>query len=113
VLFNITKQQYVNTCEKGSVNSSRRMANSNTDEAISNHSVKLYPNPSNGSITLQADEDVNYSLTVYNLLGELVYSSTIAHKQTIHLTNLPSATYIVHIHNNGNLIKTERISIIQ
>jgi hypothetical protein len=110
VLFNITKQQYVNVCEKGDPNSSKRIANSII--AGSDAAVKLYPNPTNGSITLQANEDVNYNLSVYNLLGEKVFESSISNKQTINLSNLSSATYIVHIHNNGNLIKTERISII-
>ena len=110
VLFNITKQQYVNACEKGEPNSSKRFASSVINNTAS--SVKLYPNPSNGNITIQTDDALIYNVTIYNLLGEKVFESSVSNKQSINLNNLPSATYIVHIQNNGNLIKTERISII-
>jgi hypothetical protein len=110
VLFNITKQQYVNGCEKGDANSSHRFASSVISNTTS--SVKLFPNPSNGNMTLQTDDDLNYTITVYNLLGEIVFESSVSNKQSINLNNLSSATYIVHILNNGNLVKTERISII-
>lgn len=110
VLFNLTKLQYVNACEKGDLNSSKRFASSVIANAPS--SVKLFPNPSNGNMTLQTDDDLIYNITVYNLLGEKVFESNVSNKQSINLNNLTSATYIVHIQNNGNLIKTERISII-
>ena len=74
--------------------------------------IKLFPNPSNGSVSLQADDDITYNITVYNLLGEKMFESNITNKQTINLNHLSSATYIVHIYNNGNLVKTDRVSII-
>lgn len=110
VLFNITKQQYINACEKGDPNSSKRFASSVIANTAT--SVKLFPNPSNGNITIQTDDDLIYNVTVYNLLGEKVFESSVLNKQSINLNNLTSATYIIHIQNNGNLIKTERISII-
>lgn len=110
VLFNITQKQYINACEKGDGNSSHRFANAIIKEAAVN--VKLFPNPSNGNITLQTNDDLSYNIIVYNLLGEKVFESNTSHNQSIHLNYLSSATYIVHIHQNGNLIKTERVSII-
>lgn len=110
VLFNLTKKQYNNTCEK-STKVSKRFANAIIDE-VAAVNVKLFPNPSNGNITLQTNDELNYNITVYNLLGERVFESIALHNQSINLANLASATYIVHILQNGNLIKTERINII-
>ncbi len=110
VLFNITKQQYVNACEKGDVSSSHRFAS--TSSSIQKSEVSLYPNPSNGNITLQSADDLSYTITVYNILGEKVFESSASNTQSINLSHLSSATYIVKIHSNGSLIKTERISII-
>jgi hypothetical protein len=69
-------------------------------------------NPSNGNITIETGDELSYNLTVYNVLGEKVVDLTVNNKQTINLSSLPSATYVVLINYNGSLIKTERISIV-
>lgn len=109
VLFNLTKKQYVNICENGKA-ASQRFASAVINESAIN--VKLFPNPSNGNITLQTADDLIYNVTVYNLLGEKVFESSVSNNQTLNLAHLSSATYIVHIKQNGNLLKTERISIV-
>ena len=109
VLFNITHKQYTNVCETASP-STNRMAS--TPSPLERAGVRLYPNPSNGNITIETADDLSYNLTVYNVLGEKVVDLTVSNKQTLNLNSLPSATYIVLINYNGSLIKTERISII-
>lgn len=109
VLFNLTKKQYVNACEKDN-GSSKRFASSVINQSAVN--VKLFPNPSNGNMTLQTADDLSYTIVVYNLLGEKVFESSASNNQSLNLAHLSSATYIVHIQHNGNLIKTERISIV-
>jgi hypothetical protein len=107
---NITKQQYVNECENGDQTSSQRFASSMISEAGAN--VKVFPNPSNGNIVLQTTDDLSYTISIYNVLGEKVFEGITSNNQSINVAHLSSAIYIVHIHNNSNLIKTERISII-
>ncbi len=109
VLFNLTKKQYSNICEKGDASSKRFASSIISDVAVN---IKLFPNPSNGNITIQTADDLSYTISVYNLLGEKVFESSTSNNQTINLAHLSSATYIVHIQQNGNLIKTERISIV-
>ena len=109
LLFNITHKQYTNVCETTSPSSSR-MAEQQANGTVTN--IKLYPNPSSGNITIETADDLSYNLTVYNVLGEKVVDLTVSNKQTINLSSLPSATYVVLINYNGSLVKTERISII-
>ena len=111
ILFNTTKLQYSNICELGDDAAIARFSNS-AKNIGSVTTIKLFPNPSNGSVTLQSDDDVTYTITVYTLLGVKMFESNITNKQNINLNHLSSATYIVHIINNGSLIKTERISIV-
>ena len=112
MLFNTTKLQYSNACEMSEDDVNARKASTTSLSVSQKVEVTLYPNPSNGNITFQTNNDLSYNITVYNLLGEKVFESNISNKQTINLNHLSSATYIVHIHNNDNLIKTERISIV-
>lgn len=112
MLFNTTKLQYSNACEMSEDDATARKASTTSLSVSQKVEVTLYPNPSNGNITFQTNNDLSYNITVYNLLGEKVFESNISNKQNINLHHLSSATYIVHIINNGSLIKTERISIV-
>lgn len=109
VLFGLTQKQYMNACEKSDV-TTQRLASAVVDEVAAD--VKLFPNPSNGNITLQTGDDLGYSVTVYNLLGEKVFESMTSNNQSIYLADVSSGIYIVHIYQSDNLIKTERISIV-
>lgn len=53
----------------------------------------IYPNPTNGSITIQASETIK-SVRVFNLLGQLVASQKSA---TIEIANQASGIYIVQV----------------
>lgn len=114
VLFNITHKQYANACEKVDLDddSRHRMAKTPLESPAEATLIKLYPNPSNGNLMFETNDDLSYQLTVYNIMGEKVFESIVTNKQALNLNNLPSATYIVLIHYNNNLVKTERISII-
>lgn len=63
----------------------------------------LYPNPSNGEITINlADYNIgNCKLTVNNLLGELLYSSTISGQSTNLKLDLKKGLYFISLYNNG------------
>lgn len=112
VLFDLKHQNYRSACEMSEDDVNARKASTTSLSVSQKVEVTLYPNPSNGNITFQTNNDLSYNITVYNLLGEKVFESNISNKQNINLHHLSSATYIVHIINNGSLIKTERISIV-
>lgn len=109
VLFNLTKEQYVNACEGNMETNGQRLMQT---QATAGSSIKLYPNPSNGNIVFESGNEQSYELAVYNLLGEKVFESKLSNKQSINLGFLPSANYIVNISQDGVFVKTERLSII-
>lgn len=68
-------------------------------------SLSIYPNPTANNITLQisnySSENINYQLN--DMQGKLLSSRQITTQQTqIDISNLPPATYFVHIINEEN-----------
>ena len=75
-----------------------------------NGETNLYPNPSNGNFIINSGVDKSV-LKVYNMLGEIVYNSTIG--QSIHISlNQPSGIYLYRIvGENENLISEGKLII--
>lgn len=76
------------------------------DRASISGNIRIYPNPADGIVHLESDnqvEDLNFS--VLNSLGMVVYSRQIKHTsklaETINLSNLPKGVYIVKISGNN------------
>lgn len=71
------------------------------DEHSDEVSIKVYPNPSNGLITIESPVDI-HSINIYNLNGEFVLSQ----KPTNGIIdyNLPSGYYIVKVETTNHLI---------
>jgi hypothetical protein len=67
----------------------------------------LYPNPAVNSITIElTDKNTAAELTLVDLLGNVIYTSTINGSQTIDVSNLTSGVYIVRLNNNGQTSST-------
>ncbi|MDW8332456.1 MAG: choice-of-anchor D domain-containing protein [Cyclobacteriaceae bacterium] len=68
--------------------------------------ISLYPNPSNGYITL---ENINQPITLYvlNALGETQAEFQIEDSQTLDLSNLSKGVYFLHLRNqdHGHIVK--------
>lgn len=60
--------------------------------------VMLYPNPTHGQMTIEADSDIE-TLKVYNLLGQvcLQRDNIKASRSVINLEGLPSSLYVVEV----------------
>ncbi|QNK78888.1 T9SS type A sorting domain-containing protein [Winogradskyella sp. PAMC22761] len=91
------------------------MADSETlstkDIAISSE-LKLYPNPSNNTITVISNENVTEAIS-YNIidaLGRTVKTGDSKLNQEIHIQDLTNGNYIVEIKNdNGNILRKKII----
>lgn len=76
----------------------------------------LYPNPNNGkfNITIDNSENIRYlEATIYNMLGEQIYSNSKFNKQSINEVDLsasPKGIYFVKIYD-GKRIYTEKIIV--
>lgn len=62
-------------------------------------SAEVYPNPSNGAVTIQVDRPA--AVRIRNLNGKLVYTANAS--GTLVVNDLPTGYYIVEIESNGSL----------
>jgi hypothetical protein len=79
-----------------------------------NTSLKVYPNPSNGIFNVELESVTgNPQISVYNVLGQEVYTSKITNVQTsLNLSNQAKGVYMYRILNeNGDSISTGRLII--
>lgn len=70
---------------------------------ITDHQLKnsnIFPNPSNGQITVKTGEIGTSILTVFDVLGNVVFSKIISQTENISL-NLPSGIYFLATEKNG------------
>ncbi len=78
--------------------------------------LKVYPNPSNGSFTIDLPETNNgAAITVMDMVGKVVANRIIedtkAQKLTLNLSNIPTGSYILKV-DAGNDTYRERIQIM-
>ena len=70
-----------------------------------------YPNPSNGIFTITLDDVAKYNITVNNVLGQTVFSTTTKGMNTsIDLSNFDKGVYTVEL-KDENTIYTEKIIV--
>src|SRR5690606_34811765 len=63
-----------------------------------NMSFSLYPNPTTQFVTVESSTDIDLSIEIYSLQGELISNSSMFKTQTtLDLTQLSSGSYILFI----------------
>lgn len=75
--------------------------------------LNLYPNPNSGSFTVEfvSKESGQYSLELYNMLGERMYSESFhasrgIHRQGVEIAHLPRGVYfLIAVGENGRMVK--------
>lgn len=78
--------------------------NVGVNELIENEqSLKLFPNPNNGSFTLElVDMEIGREIQIYNVSGKLVKSIVInSEKQVIDATELENGVYFIRLQNEA------------
>ena len=78
------------------------------DELTSSFSI--YPNPSNGIITIQAANSIS-TVNIYNMIGNLVMVKNIANNQsTLNIENLTNGVYFMELNlSNGSILNSKFI----
>jgi hypothetical protein len=74
----------------------------------------IFPNPNNGMFTFAINTAVSETkksqITIYNIIGEVVYQSLISNQQSvIDLSSRPKGVYFIRI-NSGSSANTGKIS---
>ena len=83
------------------------------DEATSNVSMSLYPNPANNNVKLSiAGVNGNVKCTVLDMSGRVVYSQSINAEEgtTINVSNFAKGAYFVRVTNN-EFTKVEKLVV--
>lgn len=83
------------------------------DVSNNNESVTIYPNPGNGIFTIQSSEFGTRNLEIYNMVGQVIYKTTIKNSQSkIDLSSQPKGIYFIRvISENKDAISNKKIII--
>lgn len=82
------------------------------ENKFSSDGFKLFPNPSSDYFTISISNEIlksNASLTIYNSLGELVYSQTLQNENTKIQKELPAGFYLAMVSNGVFQMKKKMI----
>lgn len=80
-----------------------RQSNDNT--------LQIYPNPASNTINIINQENQEFNITIYNVLGEIVFESKInGNYSEIDVSSLKTGIYIIKI-SNSNLKYTQKLII--
>ena len=97
---------YITSCPMVRMNFDAGNFNSvNENSSIFN----IYPNPTNGNISIDLSQMLNCSIVVNNVLGQTVYTSTVTDlRNTIDLSSLEKGLYTIELRDN-ELLYSEKI----
>jgi len=79
------------------------------------HSIKLYPNPTEGKLTIQSKEvdvKLSHSINIYNTQGALVEQINVnkeTHSLELDITKMPTGVYFIHMHFSNGTAVTRKI----
>lgn len=77
-----------------------------------NFSFEVFPNPTQGIITLQVPHKIDYTLFIYDVSGKLTRTQIIHHQQTdIDLSNLPKGLYTFKLKNEKDEVATKAVML--
>lgn len=79
--------------------------------AISNSNITLFPNPNNGTFTLEiANLIANSQIEIYNNLGQLVFTSKVNDSiNEINISHLSNGLFTVKLIGENNVISTQKM----
>lgn len=83
---------------------------SGTQEEYRSESFSVFPNPSNGSFTIDFGTNYKYKeMQIINLLGKIVFRQSINNQSKINIDNLPGGVYILTVIDNENKRTNQKI----
>jgi hypothetical protein len=82
------------------------------------HSIKkeagitIYPNPNNGTFTIETNGQTKQTIQVYDINGKIVFSQSITGKTAIDATSLSEGVYNINITNSASVMN-KRLVIVR
>jgi hypothetical protein len=84
---------------------------SGVNTVFENYSISCYPNPSNGIVTIETNEELS-RLHILNMFGQVVYEKVLStSSETLNLQELSAGTYIIIV--SGDKARSTHKIIIQ
>jgi hypothetical protein len=84
-------------------------ANITTHKALDKN-VQLYPNPNNGSFTLQNNTDQLLNFTIHDAMGKMVSQGDISSSTQTNLSlSVPQGVYMVSLQQNGTMVTKKMV----
>jgi photosystem II stability/assembly factor-like uncharacterized protein len=76
-----------------------------------NFNVSVFPNPvTNGYLYINLNDKSEYDISVYNSVGEIIFSKTIMGEEVVNLKSQPRGVYLLNVKNKAtSLCKTIKI----
>jgi len=79
-------------------------------ENNTNFKINLFPNPTNGTVSINCNNSNNTSIKIYNIDGKIVYSNYFKNSLTLDL-NESSGIYFIEIESNNSIQKMKLIKL--
>ncbi len=73
--------------------------------------ASIYPNPSNGSFTIETNSDAKQTLTIFDVNGKIVLTQTINGKATVDAANLSAGIYNINIVGNEGVVNKKVVIV--
>lgn len=75
--------------------------------------LKVFPNPATNNLTLEIEQQGNYTVSISDILGQFVYEENISGTSTIDVSPFDSGSYFLHLSTLEGENSTLRISIVR
>ncbi|MDF1672114.1 MAG: M43 family zinc metalloprotease [Vicingaceae bacterium] len=92
---------------------SSTLCSSTTDiNEFANSNINIYPNPTKGNINVSFENNTDATIEVFNMVGKLITSNTIASKNfiSININNQPVGVYFVKV-KSGDSTETQKVML--
>ena len=81
-----------------------------SSNTINQETINIYPNPSSDFIYINSKDSDNYTISLFNILGEIIIDKKI-NLQQLNLSNLPNGQYFLKIESESGIINEKILKI--
>jgi len=73
--------------------------------------VKVYPNPANEQVTITTEQKNNYNIVITDVIGKVVFKSTLINKLEIQVKDWQAGFYYVQVISENGYKEVQKLII--